>query len=132
MEQNTKIILGFIGIVFVVIISLILYISSEIKRKKKIKRDELDLQEKRRQIELKFKQEMIDLYGEDIGAKIYNRKFFLGMTTTQLIYAKRSEADKKEVTESKGKRKETWIFGNKSSGDIFVFEDGICVKITDR
>ena len=82
--------------------------------------------------ENKILNSLISMYGEEKGKKIFNNVYFLGMTTDELINAKRYKAEHIEIEVMKTKTKETWIYGNKSSGDVFVFENGILVRFKDR
>lgn len=70
-------------------------------------------------------------YGEDKGGKIFKKEFFLGMTKEELIDSS-GVADKIETNVLKTKTTETWIYGNKSSGDVFVFENELLVRFKDR
>lgn len=74
---------------------------------------------------------MIAKYGEDKGYKIYNKQFYLGMSKEELKDST-GEPTKIEIEVLKTKTKEVWIYGNKSSGDVFVFENEILTKFTDR
>lgn len=82
--------------------------------------------------ENKILKDLILKYGEEKGTKIFNNEYFLGMTTDELIDAKRFKTTNIEIEVLKTKTKETWIYGNKSSGDVFVFEQGILVRFKDR
>ena len=70
-------------------------------------------------------------YGLEIADKLFYKKYFIGMTEEQLIDAK-GRPNKIEEEILKTKTKKTFIYGAKSSGDYFVFEDGKAVKIVDR
>jgi hypothetical protein len=74
---------------------------------------------------------LITKYGQEKGNKIYNKEFFLGMTEEELIDSV-GVADKVEEEVMKTKTKITWIYGNKSSGDVFVFENGMLARFKDR
>ena len=63
---------------------------------------------------------------------IFTKNYFIGMTKDELLDARNSEPTKKELEKLKTKEKEIWIYGNKSSGDIFTFENNILIKFTDR
>lgn len=71
-------------------------------------------------------------YGAGIALKLVNNEYFIGMTPEQLMDSKERKPDSIEVQQLKTKTKEIWVYGNKNSGDWFVFENGIAVKITDR
>ena len=74
---------------------------------------------------------LITKYGNEIAEKILHQQFWVGMTPEQLIESK-GTPDKIEKQILKTKTKELYIYGNKSSGDVFVIEEGEVVKITDR
>lgn len=74
---------------------------------------------------------ILDKYGYEIAQKIIDHKYWIGMTKEQLIDAK-GEPTKIETEQLKTKTKETFIYGYKSSGDYFVFENGFATKIVDR
>jgi hypothetical protein len=44
----------------------------------------------------------------------------------------RGEPTKIELEKLKTKTKELWIYGNKNSGDVFIFENDLLVKYIDR
>lgn len=75
--------------------------------------------------------QIINKYGLEIGRKIINQDFWIGMTGEQLKDSK-GEPDKIEREILKTKTKETYIYGNKSSGDYFVIENNLVSKIVDR
>jgi hypothetical protein len=70
-------------------------------------------------------------YGFEIASRIYTHNYWIGMTQEQLLDCK-GKPDRIETEQLKTKKKETFIYGYKSSGDYFVFENGIAVKIVDR
>ena len=74
---------------------------------------------------------IINKYGEEIGWKLLKQEYWVGMTKEQLVDAN-GEPTQTETEVLKTKTKETLIYGNKSSGDYFVFENGIATKIVDR
>jgi predicted RND superfamily exporter protein len=74
---------------------------------------------------------MVNKYGEEIGWKLLKQEYWVGMTKEQLVDAN-GEPTQTETEVLKTKTKETLIYGNKSSGDYFVFENGIATKIVDR
>lgn len=80
----------------------------------------------------KRRQGLISKHGEDIGMKLFNQQFFIGMTKDQLVDSKGYSPDKTEIEQLKTKTKETWVYGNKNSGDIFVFENEVLTKFKDR
>lgn len=77
------------------------------------------------------KSNLIEKYGEDIGLKIFNHEYFVGMSKEQLIECK-GKPNKIETEVLKTKTKEIYIYGNKSSGDIFNFVDGKLERFKDR
>lgn len=58
-------------------------------------------------------------------------KYFLNMTEEMLVDAV-GKPNKIETEVLKTKTKKTYIYGNKSSGDVLVFEDGKLVRFKDR
>lgn len=74
---------------------------------------------------------IINKYGEETGWKLLNQEYWVGMSKEQLVDAN-GEPTQTEIEVLKTKTKETLIYGNKSSGDYFVFENGIATKIVDR
>lgn len=79
----------------------------------------------------KNKEFLIQKYGEEIGGKLSNNDFWIGMTEEQLVDAKGNPSKiEKEVLKTKTKL--TYIYGNKSSGDYFILEDSVVVKFVDR
>ncbi|GAB4450879.1 MAG: hypothetical protein OHK0036_10340 [Bacteroidia bacterium] len=70
-------------------------------------------------------------YGEEIANKLSKHEYWIGMSVEQLIDAK-GQPNKIENHALKTKTKTIYIYGNKSSGDVFVIEDGVVTKITDR
>lgn len=79
----------------------------------------------------KRKRKLVDKYGEEKASKIINKEFYIGMTNEELLESIGGPT-KKEEEVLKTKTKETWIYGNKSSGDVFVFENGVLVRFKDR
>jgi hypothetical protein len=74
---------------------------------------------------------LIKKYGADKADKIFREDFFIGMTKEELTDSK-GQPTKVEEDVMKTKTKETWIYGNKSSGDVFVFENELLVRFKDR
>ncbi len=70
-------------------------------------------------------------YGDELGVKILNQEFFIGMTEEQLIDSK-GEPTKIETEILKTKTKKIYIYGNKNSGDVFNFVDGKLERFKDR
>ena len=74
---------------------------------------------------------LFNKYGSEIGPKLYKGEVWLGMTEEELKDAK-GEPTKVEVEQLVTKTKKIFIYGNKSSGDIFTFENGTMTKLLDR
>ncbi len=74
---------------------------------------------------------LIEKYGEIQGNNLFKGIYELGITEQILIDSK-GEPSKIETEVLKTKTKKTYIYGNKSSGDIFIFENGLLTKIIDR
>jgi hypothetical protein len=74
---------------------------------------------------------LINKYGYDVAEKLVKHEYFIGMTEEQLIDCK-GKPNKIDTETLKTKTKATYIYGNKASGDYFVFENGIAIKIVDR
>lgn len=74
---------------------------------------------------------LLSQYGAEIADKIFSNNPWVGMTYDQLIDMKGqpTRVDKEEL---KTKTKYTLIYGNKNSGDYFVVENNIVVKVVDR
>jgi len=83
----------------------------------------------RAQIERSLRLE--EKYGEEIAQKLIDQNYFLGMTEEQLIDSK-GEPTKIETEVMKTKTKVIYIYGNKSSGDVFNFVNGELERFTDR
>lgn len=62
---------------------------------------------------------------------LIQEKVFLGMTKDMLFLVK-GIPDKIEKNFDVSNVKETWVYGNKISGDYFKFEDDILKSFTDR
>ncbi|NDK57375.1 DUF4236 domain-containing protein [Pontibacter fetidus] len=71
-------------------------------------------------------------YGEEVASKLLQEAFWIGMTRQQVLEAKNRAPDKIEVEVMKTKTKETLVYGNKSSGDVFVLENGLVTRFKDR
>jgi uncharacterized surface anchored protein len=82
-------------------------------------------------LSMQLLQTFISKYGAEKGVKLYHKQFFLGMTKEELIDSI-GDPNKIETEVMKTKTKEIWIYGNKSSGDVFVFEDGHLARFKDR
>lgn len=81
---------------------------------------------------LKHFKKLKEKYGEEKGGILFDQKYYIGMTKEELIDSKNSEPDKIEIEKLKTKTKELYIYGNKSSGDVFVFENEILARFKDR
>ena len=79
----------------------------------------------------KHQEALLQKYGEEIGSRLVNHQYWIGMTEEQLIECK-GNPDKIEKQVLKTKTKLTYIYGNKSSGDYFDIENGEVVKFIDR
>ena len=79
----------------------------------------------------KHQEALLQKYGEEIGSRLVNHQYWIGMTEEQLVECK-GNPDKIEKQVLKTKTKLTYIYGNKSSGDYFVIENGEVVKFIDR
>jgi hypothetical protein len=79
----------------------------------------------------KYQESMILKYGEDNGNRVINHQYWIGMTEEQLLDCK-GEPTKIETQVLQTKTKQTYIYGNKNSGDYFVLENGKVVKFIDR
>jgi hypothetical protein len=71
-------------------------------------------------------------YGPEKADKILNQEFYIGMTKDEVLDSKNSEPDIKETEVLKTKTKDIWVWGNKSSGDVFVFVDDKLERFKDR
>ncbi len=74
---------------------------------------------------------LIEKYGDELGNRLSNDQYFLGMTEEQLLDSK-GRPDKVETEVLKTKTKQIYIYGNKSSGDLFTFVNGELERFTDR
>lgn len=74
---------------------------------------------------------LVGKYGEEIARKLIDNDYFLGMTEDQLIDS-RGKPSKIETEVMKTKTKVIYIYGNKSSGDVFNFVNGELERFTDR
>lgn len=70
-------------------------------------------------------------YGTEVAQKLIYQQYWIGMTQEQLLDCK-GNPDKIEIEALKTKTKEIYIYGNKSSGDYFVFENKTVTKFVDR
>lgn len=70
-------------------------------------------------------------YSESEVQKMLNHEYWIGMTEEQLIDAK-GQPDKIDLEQLKTKTKKIYIYGNKSSGDVFNFVDGLLERFKDR
>ena len=75
--------------------------------------------------------ELTSKYGKDVMVRLMRQESWIGMSKEQLVDS-RGEPTKIETEILKTKTKETLIYGNKSSGDYFVVENGLVSKIVDR
>jgi hypothetical protein len=70
-------------------------------------------------------------YPDEIAIKLFNQDYWIGMTIEQLQDAK-GQPTKIEEEVLKTKTKRIFIYGNKSSGDVFNFVDGVLERFKDR
>jgi hypothetical protein len=75
--------------------------------------------------------ELVSRYGEEVTSRLLRQESWIGMSKEQLLDS-RGKPTKIETEILKTKTKETVIYGNKSSGDYFVVENGLVSKIVDR
>lgn len=114
-----------------IIAGLVIMLAWVIATTKSGKKKEAERQEAIRVAKEKYRADLIAKYGEAIGIKLYKGEYFLDMTPEQLIDSKGRPTDiQKEVM--KTKTKVTYIYGNKSSGDVFIFENDLLVRFKDR
>jgi hypothetical protein len=74
---------------------------------------------------------LLSKYNENQVIKIMNHEYWIGMTEEQLLDCK-GKPDKIDLEQLKTKTKKIYIYGNKSSGDVFNFVDGILERFKDR
>ena len=83
-----------------------------------------------------FKEGVIRKYSKVLTVseinKILEGVYFIGMTEDMVIDSQRRAPDKIEFEVLKTKTKKIFVYGNKSSGDVLTFENGILVRIKDR
>lgn len=77
------------------------------------------------------KASMIEKHGLEIFNKLTNQEYFIGMTIEQLTDFK-GKPTKIDTEITKTKTKKIYIYGNKSSGDVFVFENETLASFKDR
>lgn len=70
-------------------------------------------------------------YSEQEVTKILNHEYWIGMTEEQLVDAK-GKPSQIDLEQLKTKTKKIYIYGNKSSGDVFNFVDGVLERFKDR
>ncbi len=70
-------------------------------------------------------------YGDEIAQRLLDHDYFLGMTEEQLLDCK-GKPTKIEREVLKTKTKIIYIYGNKSSGDVFTFVNGELERFQDR
>jgi len=79
---------------------------------------------------------ILDKYSETLSSddldKILNGVYFIGMTEEMAIDSQRRQPDKVEFEVLKTKTKKVFVYGNKSSGDVLTFENGILTRFKDR
>ncbi|MEJ8803168.1 DUF4236 domain-containing protein [Pontibacter sp. H249] len=94
--------------------------------------NDLDLHLERARVKHERINTILTKYGDEVGNKILKEEFWIGMTKEQVIDSKGRQPDKIEVEALKTKTKETLIYGNKTSGDVFVIENGTVARFKDR
>lgn len=72
-----------------------------------------------------------NVLSEDELSKLIDGEYFVGMTEQMLIESI-GQPNKIEDEVMKTKTKRTYIYGNKNSGDVLVFEQGRLVRFKDR
>ena len=77
------------------------------------------------------KERLENSYGVEIASQIINQEYFLGMTEEHLKEC-RGNPTKIEQEVLKTKTKIVYIYGNKSSGDVFTFVNGELERFKDR
>lgn len=75
---------------------------------------------------------LIKKYGQEKADKLFREKFEIGWTKDDILESKQRRPDHIETEVLKTKTKETWVYGNKSSGDVFVFVNDILERFKDR
>jgi hypothetical protein len=73
----------------------------------------------------------VTLFGEVSAYKLMKNELWIGMTKNELLMVK-GNPTKIDIEHLKTKTKETYIYGNKNSGDYFVLENDSVTKIVDR
>lgn len=63
--------------------------------------------------------------------KLIDGDYFVGMTE-EMVLESFGNPDKIEDEVLKTKTKRTYVYGNKNSGDVLVFEGGVLVRFKDR
>jgi len=73
----------------------------------------------------------VSIWGNDIAKKIYNKEVWIKMNNEQLLSSrgKPTNIEKEQTIES---TTETWIYGNKNTGNYFVLVEDVVTKIVDR
>jgi hypothetical protein len=71
-------------------------------------------------------------YDDDTICNIFNEELWLGMTEDHTIEMKGKPTKIEKETMKNGKIRTTYIYGNKTSGDVLKFEDGGLVSFKDR
>lgn len=99
------------------------------QRKQKQKREQAE--QERREAARKKKELLLSKYPAEEALKLLKHEYWIGMTEEQLIDAK-GKPDKLEVEQMKTKTKRIFIYGNKSSGDVFSFVNGTLERFKDR
>jgi len=70
-------------------------------------------------------------YDDEIISKVLKNEIWIGMDETLMEYS-RGKATKVETQEMKTKLKRVYVYGNKTSGDTFTFDNGLLVSYKDK
>lgn len=84
-------------------------------------------EEKKFNLKLKYETQLT----EENLSLLLDGKYFIGMTE-EMVKESFGEPTKIEVEALKSKTKHTYIYGNKNSGDVLVFENEKLVRFKDR
>jgi type II secretory pathway pseudopilin PulG len=122
-------------VVAIIILTIIFgIVLSSLNRKKRQEEEKKKKEEEKKLIQKLIEEKkamLIQKYGEEIGLKLLYNEYWIGMTEEQIIDAK-GKPTKIDTEVLKTKTKKTLVYGNKSSGDYFVLENGVVVKFMDR
>jgi len=71
-------------------------------------------------------------YDNDTICNVMNKELWLGMTEQHMEDMKGKPTKTEKETMKNGKIRTKHIYGNKTSGDVLVFEDDVLVSFKDR